>query len=250
MLKQERRNQILHLLREQGAVTVTQIAALFDASEATVRRDLAALSQLGRVRKVHGGATLVSQAFMNREDAFEAKTFQNVEAKEAVARYAAAQIMDDDFVFIDAGSTTYLMTTFIDNTKARFLTNGPAHARILAQKGCRVFVLGGELRRSTEAIAGVVAASNLQRYNFSKAFLGTNGVSEKQGYTTPDTDEAMIKAVAIERSFVSYVLCDSSKINRVSAIGFAPIDAACLICDRCPDEGIRKKAILKEVDEA
>ena len=71
-----------------------------------------------------------------------------------------------------------------------------------------------ELKQSTEAIIGLVAAMNLQKYSFTKAFIGTNGISEKQGFTTPDTEEAMLKAVAIERSFVTYVLADSSKFEK------------------------------------
>jgi DeoR family fructose operon transcriptional repressor len=92
-----------------------------------------------------------------------------------------------------------------------------------------------------------VAAGNLQKYNFSKAFIGTNGVSEKCGFTTPDTDEAMLKAVAIERSFVSYVLCDSSKFQKVSAVSFGALDCACIICDECPDKSVMQKAVIKEV---
>ncbi|MFR5876841.1 MAG: DeoR/GlpR transcriptional regulator, partial [Eubacterium sp.] len=74
-----------------------------------------------------------------------------------------------------------------------------------------------------------------------------NGISEKQGFTTPDTDEAMLKAVAIERSFVSYVIADSSKFGKVSAVTFAPLDAACIVCDKCPDDAVKKKSVVKEV---
>ena len=61
------------------------------------------------------------------------------------------------------------------------------------------------LKDTTEAIIGLVAASNLQKYNFSKAFIGTNGISEKQGFTTPDTDKAMVWRLQWARSF-AYIL--------------------------------------------
>ena len=108
-------------------------------------------------------------------------------------------------------------------------------------------ILGGEMKDKTEAIIGVVAAQNLQHFNFSKAFIGANGITFKQGYMTTDTDEAMIKAIAIEHAFVSYVLADSSKFGKVSAISFKTIESSSIICGKCPDEVITKNAVVKEV---
>lgn len=247
MLTQDRRTQIIELLRQRGSATVTELAEKFDTSESTIRRDLAALAQLGRVNKVHGGATVSHQEFLPKENNMEQKALLNIAEKTAVAKYAATQIEDSDFVFIDAGTTTYLMTKYIENSGATFVTNGIAHAKELASKGCRVFVIGGEIKSTTEAIIGLVAATNLQKYNFSKAFIGSNGVSDKQGFTTPDTEEAMLKAVAMERSFVSYVLCDHTKFGMVTAVSFAPIDSACIACDYCPDDKLKEKTIIKEV---
>jgi len=247
VLTQERREKILSLLEERGSVTVSELCERFDASESTVRRDLAALSQMGKLNKVHGGATVREQEFLNLEGNITEKVKTRFDEKSKIAAYAASLITDEDYVFLDAGSTTYLMTTYIDNTKATFVTNGIAHAQELAAKGCRVMVLGGDLKSTTEAIIGIVAAGNLQKYNFSKAFIGANGIAEKQGYTTPDTEEAMIKAIAIERSFVSYVLADSSKFGKVSAVSFAPLDSACILCDKCTSEEIKQKTVVKEV---
>lgn len=247
MLTQERRQKILDLLNERGSVSVTELCEIFSASESTVRRDLASLSNLGKLNKVHGGATAVSQEFLNGEANVNVKVKSRYSEKMEIAKYAASLINDSDYIFLDAGSTTFLMTTQIENTKATFVTNGIAHARELASKGCRVMVLGGDLKRTTEAIVGIVAAHNLQKYNFSKAFIGANGISEKQGFTTTDTEEAMIKAIAVERSFVSYVLADSSKFGKVSPVSYAPIEGVCIICDKCGDKEIKNKTVVKEV---
>lgn len=247
MLTQERRQLILDYLKENGSASVIGLSELFNSSESTIRRDLVALSKLGKLNKVHGGATVLGQEYLHNEDNVEVKSLKNVDEKERIAKYAASQIYDEDFVYIDAGTTTYLMATHIKDCKATFVTNGIAHAKVLAKNGCKVFVLGGALKNTTEAIIGLVAATNLQKYNFSKAFIGSNGVSVKQGFTTPDTDEAMLKAVAIERSFASYVLCDNTKFGKVSAVSFAPLDSALIVCDKCDDEQIKQIAVVKEV---
>lgn len=247
MLTYERRQRILEYIEENGAASVVTLSEVLGASESTIRRDLSELSNLGKINKVHGGAMMKPQEFHNREDTITVKVKDNFEEKSAIAEYAASLINDDDYVFIDSGSTTFLMTTYIKNSKATFITNGLHQASELAKNGCRVMVLGGDLKSTTEAIIGAVAAANLQRYNFSKAFIGVNGATAKQGYTTPDTNEASIKAIAIERSFVSYVLADSTKFGKVAAVSIAPLETSCIICNKCRDAEIKNKTVVKEV---
>ena len=247
MLTFDRRSKILEYISENGSAGVNELSQLLNASESTIRRDLAELAKSGRLDKVHGGAMLPSQEFINREDSISVKVQKNFEEKLLIAEYAVSLINDSDYVFIDAGSTTFLMTRFITGSKATFITNGIAQAHELVKNGCKVMVLGGELKDTTEAIVGAVAAQNLQKYNFSKAFIGANGITLKQGITTTDTSEAIIKAVAVERSFSTFVLADSSKFGKVSAVTAAPVDSACIICDKCTDEGIKKKTVVKEV---
>ena len=248
MLTHERRQKIAEYIAEYGAASVATLAELLGASESTIRRDLAELSNLGKINKVHGGATALPQEFHNIEDTITVKVQKNYAAKMAIAEYAATLINDDDYVFLDAGSTTFLMSTVIKNTKATFLTNGLAQAEELSRSGCRVMILGGDIKNTTGAVSGAVAASNLGKYNFSKAFIGVNGVTAKQGYTTTDTNEATVKAVAIERSFVSYILADSSKFGRVAAVTVSPLDTSCIICDVCRDNEIKNKTVVKEVN--
>ena len=90
-------------------------------------------------------------------------------------------------------------------------------------------MLGGEVKISTEAIIGSSAVDDLKKYNFSKGFFGTNGVSNKNGYTTPDINEAMVKREAVLRCMESYVLADESKFEQVSFITFANISDSSLI---------------------
>lgn len=243
----DRRNKILEYISENGSAGVHELSIRLGTSESTIRRDLADLASAGKIDKVHGGAMLPSLEFINREDSINIKVQKNFEEKMLIAEYAASLINDQDYVFIDAGSTTFLMTRFITSSKATFITNGIAQAHELVKNGCKVMVLGGELKDTTEAIVGAVAAQNLQKYNFSKAFIGANGISLKQGITTTDTSEAVIKAVAVERSFSSFVLADASKFGKVSAVKATSLDSVCIICDKCDDADIKNKTVVREV---
>lgn len=97
-------------------------------------------------------------------------------------------------MYLDAGTTTGCMLDYIsDTTTAVFVTNAPSHAQKLARKGMEVILIGGRLKQSTEAVVGEEACRQIEKFNFSLGFLGSNGVSERSGFSTPDQDEAMVK---------------------------------------------------------
>lgn len=251
MLTQERFNTILNLLEKKGAVTVQELSEVLGTSESTVRRDLNTLNEQGKLEKVHGGATLKKSddGFVNTEDDFVTKSHLHSQEKENIAKYAASLIKDDDFIYLDAGTTTEKLIKYLpENIKATFVTNGIVHAKSLVRKGLRAFVIGGELKLITEAIIGVTAIEELNRYNFSKCFLGTNGISKANGFTTPDIDEAMIKNKAHEKSYVTYILADHSKFNRVFSVSFGEMSNSCIITDKLTDNSYKDLAVIKEVD--
>ena len=248
MLAEERLRKILSLLEEKKAVSVAALCQETGASEATIRRDLNELDRQGKLSKVHGGAVLPRDEFENQEPDILTKSRLFVEQKQRIARYAAAQVNDDDFVFIDAGTTTLLMAEYLQNSKATFVTTGIECARRLVEKGLRVYVPGGLLKPGTQALVGAAARESIGRYNCTKAFLGTNGIALRQGYTTPDMEEASIKSLAVERSYLSYVLADSSKFGKVAAVTICSLEKACILTDRLPDVMYLSKTIVKEVD--
>ncbi len=249
MLAEERFAAILQLLNERRTATVAQFCEVTGASEATVRRDLAALDGQGRLVKVHGGATALEGVFESTEPDVGTKALLHVEQKDRIARYAARQIDDGDIVFLDAGTTTLRMVEYLGASGATFVTTGIDCARRLVEKGRRTFVIGGEIKPGTQAIVGAAALESLGRYNFTKAFLGTNGITVRQGFTTPDPEEALMKSKAAEQAYLTYVVADSSKFGRVSAAEICPLKKACIITDRLPDESYRAHAVIKEVDE-
>lgn len=252
MLTEERFNAILSLLEGKKAVTVQELSSLLNISESTVRRDLNTLSEQGRLNKVHGGATVKKNdnGVISTEEDIRTKSTHHMAEKELIAKYASTLIRNDDFVFIDAGTTTEKLINFIPSScKATFVTSGIVHAKKLIYKGLRAFVIGGELKLTTEAIVGVTAVENLNKYNFTKCFLGANGIDKNRGLTTPDIDEAILKNRAYENSYITYVLADSSKFNRVFAVNFGTLNRTCIITDKLSDEEYKNYTVIKEVSE-
>ena len=145
-------------------------------------------------------------------------------------------IEPEDFIYLDAGTTTGYMISYITQHSASFVTNAVSHALQLAENGFRVTLIGGELKASTEAIVGNEAYVNLKKYHFTKSFLGTNGVNLISGFTTPDINEAMIKECAMEHSQKAYILCDNSKFHKTGPVSFGEMQRAKIITNEQPDE--------------
>lgn len=222
MLTKQRQELLLKLLEEKGSITVVEGSALLSASESTVRRDITALDREGKLTKVFGGAVALEQKVFTHEDTVAQKSDLNREEKKTIGRYAASLIEPEDFIYVDAGTTTAYMLDYIEERSATFVTNAVDHAKRLALGGKKVLLVGGELKASTEAVVGNQAMQTLLQYHFTKGFFGTNGVTKRSGCTTPDANEAMVKRTAMEHCKESYVLCDSSKFGKISAVTFAP----------------------------
>lgn len=249
MLTEKRYEMILKLLSERNSVTVTEIKELLGISESTIRRDLSALDKAGKLVKVFGGAVAVDGGFTTAEPSVAQKAELNQEEKKRIARYAASLIVKDDFIYLDAGTTTGQMIDYIKEKRATFVTNAVSHAKRLAAEGYRVYLIGGELKGTTEAVVGNQAILNLQQLHFSKAFLGTNGVGLKAGFSTPDYSEALVKQTALEQAQRVYILADHSKFGNVSSVTFAALDRGVILTDRKPPENFESLRNIQIVDE-
>ena len=236
MLTETRQEEILRMLEQKGSVTVQELKDVFGASESTIRRDLNVLHKKGALVKVFGGAVQTESRINTREEEVALRKEQSREEKLRIARYAASLIEPDDFIYLDAGTTTGYMIPYLTERTAMFVTNAVSHALMLAENGFRVILIGGELKAATEAIVGNEAYVNLKKYNFTKGFWGANGVNPMAGFTTPDINEAMIKECAMKHTQRPYVLCDSRKFHQVSPVSFGEFHAAQIITDCMPDE--------------
>lgn len=236
MLTETRQEEILRMLEQKGSVTVQELKDVFGASESTIRRDLNVLHKKGALIKVFGGAVQTESRINTREEEVALRKEQSREEKLRIARYAASLIEPDDFIYLDAGTTTGYMIPYLTERTAMFVTNAVSHALMLAENGFRVILIGGELKAATEAIVGNEAYVNLKKYNFTKGFWGANGVNPMAGFTTPDINEAMIKECAMKHTQRPYMLCDSRKFHQVSPVSFGEFHAAQIITDCMPDE--------------
>lgn len=248
MLLEQRLEEIVKLVEEKRSVTVQELTEQFSASESTIRRDLTTLHSNGRLIKVHGGAIALDSNFNAKDDDIESRQLLFQAEKSEIARYAASLIKANDFVYLDSGTTTEHMIPYLSEKNAVYVTNSISIAKKLAKSSLTSFIIGGELKPSTEAIVGSDAILNLSKYNFTKGFFGTNGISAQLGFTTPDVSEAMVKKAALLRCRDAYILSDSSKFNQICPVTFAEFFEANIITTKIKDNTFKQYNTILETN--
>lgn len=250
MLSEQRYAMILDILNKKHSITVTELSDILNISESTARRDITVLDKAGRLTKVFGGAVAADNIYSPAEPTVAQKTEIYKAEKTQIAKHAASLIKPDDFIFLDAGTTTGYMLDFVEDVNATFVTNAVAHAQKLAAKGKRVLLIGGELKGSTEAIVGTTAVLALRDYHFTKGFFGANGISKTAGLTTPDMSEALVKKTAMGQCMAAFIVSDHSKFNMVSSVTFSPLLGATILTDIEPEEykDLKNIILCPEID--
>nr|WP_311164861.1 DeoR/GlpR family DNA-binding transcription regulator [Streptococcus cristatus] len=247
MLKSKRKQLILEKVMKDKFVSLEYLVKALDTSESTVRRDLDELESERKLRRVHGGAE--SLHFLQEEESNQEKSIKNIQEKTRIAQKAASLIQEYDVIFIDAGTTNELLVNELHDPSVTVVTNSIHHATKLVERNIPTVIIGGVVKRSTDASIGGVALNQIGQLNFDKAFIGMNGIDDGF-FTTPDMEEGAVKRAILENAERTYVLADASKLGQTSFAKVAPISRARLITNQTESEVIQKIKEKTEVIEA
>jgi len=263
VLERERRELILRLLRQGRFAAVSEIASLVQASEATVRRDLARLEGEALLRRVRGGAELAEppgDAFGSGSEApgeevpgrqlpFESRRGVLLEKKRAIARRAVSLCEEGETVFIDGGSTTFQMSEFLRATRLQIITNSFAMARALVGASENTIVLaGGIIYPDSQLILDPFQEESFRNYYAAKVFMGVYGLDE-MGATNTDALLIRTERAMIDHGRELIILADSSKFSRRGSLmlcGFESIRA--VITDSAISGGQREMLSARGVE--
>lgn len=247
MLKSKRKQLILEKVTKDKFVSLEYLVQALNTSESTVRRDLDELESERKLRRVHGGAE--SLHFLQEEESNQEKSIKNIQEKTKIAQKAASLIQEYDVIFIDAGTTNELLVNELHDPSVTVVTNSIHHATKLVERNIPTVIIGGVVKRSTDASIGGVALNQIGQLNFDKAFIGMNGIDDGF-FTTPDMEEGAVKRAILENAKRTYVLADASKLGNTSFAKVAPVSRARLITNQTESDVIQKIKEKTEVIEA
>lgn len=248
MFAEERQALIANLVSNLKRVTVAELAARFEITPETVRRDLDSLELARRLRRVHGGAVAIDRMSMS-EPSLDERTITRQEEKARIAAAAAKMVPASrtGSIILDSGSTTALLADHLTRWAPQnagdqllVITNAlPTAALLAANSELQLQILGGRVRGLTGAIVGTSTIAQLETLRPDIAFIGTNGVDAEFGFSTPDAVEAAVKTAIVRSARRVVALADSSKLDEQTLVRFATLgDVDTLITDAQPSSAL------------
>ncbi len=223
-----RQQQIADLINKNESAKLGELRTSFGVSEATIRRDLAALEAKGMIMRTHGGAVanlLVSQVLPN-----ENRAVSNVEEKTRIARAASKLIKGAETVFLDAGTTALQIAREAhQNTKCHYVTSSLGVANELRMRCVpHFFVIGGSYLEVNDSFTGSMAISTIRSLSFDISFLCVSSVDiDRQQVSIGIDAYCQVQKEVIRASRKNYVVTDHTKFRAgafVSTASFEQLD--------------------------
>jgi DeoR/GlpR family transcriptional regulator of sugar metabolism len=221
--RDDRFERIMAALRIGSSVRIADLAARFDVSTETVRRDLDELSRQGLVDRTYGGA---APAAAFREPAFDERARERVAERRRIGACTAGLIEDGDVLMIDSGSTTvhFVQRLAAATPRITVLTNCLGVALALGPAAeTRVVLCPGDYRAQEGGVFGPETAAFLRRFRATKAIIGASGLTA-EGPVELDSAATWVKRTMIERADRRFLLIDESKLGAQSIETVCPLD--------------------------
>ena len=223
MIKNQRQQQILDLIKENGSCTVQNLSQMFSVSEPTIRTDLRNLEKDGSIIRQHGGAFLKQETLHTVNLTLEDRGHN--EEKRRIAKRAAKYVKENDNIILDSGTTvTALADELINVSPLQILTNSINIGFQLSKAPNTVVMLGGEIKKPTLSLSGSIGISMLQGVMVDYLFLATGGLDLNVGLSLPSFNDVELKKAMIASAKKVILLADSSKIGKVRFAAMGCLD--------------------------
>lgn len=212
MAHNEREPLILEYLQKNGEATVEQLCRATFVSEPTMRRDLAALNNAGKIIRTHGGAAHRNALGENIPQSYRER--EHSAAKLEIGKKCLSLINDGDTVMIDGSSTAQALMSVISEKKSLVVvTNSAKAAMILDKSNVRLFVTGGEIATNTYAYVGSYAEDFLRSFNADVCFFSVRTLTGDGLLTDNAIAENAVRRVMLSRSKRGVLMLDSKKLG-------------------------------------
>ena len=226
MISDERKQQILDMLRRDGMVKVSYLSNIFGVSEVTVRNYLADMESKGLLSRTHGGAISSYKPYCSMN--FNQRLETNSADKILISKKISEMIEPNDTVMLNAGTTTLLTFRQLPvDYNLRIVTNSLSIAlEASANPGFQVILVGGTINAKYQFTFGDDAVTQIKKYHADKIILSVDGVDSKYGFSTYYSEEAYLDNAMIEQSDICIVAADKSKLRRNAFVKICDLDRA------------------------
>lgn len=241
MHERERHRIILSAVQDRPVVTVVDLCALTGASEATIRRDIAALHLEKKLRRVRGGAeSIAPPQFVGLAGRpFSVNESINIKQKQAIARAAVEMCEDGEPIIINGGTTTFQMVHPLATRRMQIFTNSfPIAEHLLQNSRNTIMLSGGTIYREQNIILSPFDNDVTRNFYARRMFMGAKGVGPL-GVMEGDPLIIQAEQKLIGQADELVLLVDSQKFEQRSSLVLCPLDRVDTVIT---DEGVSDRA--------
>lgn len=235
----ERQAEIAERVRQNGFQSVTDLALHFGVTTQTIRRDINELSDVGVLRRRHGGVEL---PLPSENIGFEERQILNFAAKEQIARVVESHIPHGASVAISIGTTPALTVRHLASRRGLTIVTNSLVAAVnaCALPDVEVHVPGGSVRPGSRDILGSDAEAFFERFKVDIGLYGVGGVDANGELLDFTQHEVQVRETIRRNARRSYLVLDASKFDRAAHVRGGWIsEADTVFCDRLPPAAIR-----------
>ncbi|CAM5277015.1 DeoR/GlpR family DNA-binding transcription regulator [Frigidibacter albus] len=249
MHESERHRIILSTVEGRPVVSVSDLVTLTGASEATIRRDIAALHVQKKLRRVRGGAESVAPPQFVGINArpFSVNEGIRLAEKRAIARAAVDLCSDGEAIIINGGTTTFQMVHMLTAKRLQVFTNSfPIAEHLLKHSKNTVLLPAGAIYREQNITLSPFDEDGSRNFYATRMFMGCRGIGPL-GVMEGDPMLVQAEQKLIGQADELIILADSSKFGARSSLLLCPLARIHTVIT---DDGIgdRAAAMLEAAD--
>ena len=206
----ERRENILELLKKEKRLSVSKLSKLLYVSEMTIRRDLKDMEKSGYLKRYHGGAIIDSGSILP----INIRKFTHFDDRDAIMKSAQKHLKDSMSVFLDSSSTCmYIIPAIAEFNNITIVTNSVQNVLLAQRYHINCVIAGGNYYEHDMCTIGSRAEEFLSEINVDAAFFSTQGISEDGIISDSNESQTAIRKIMMKNSKKNIILLDKSKLN-------------------------------------
>lgn len=232
-----RQQDIVVLVKQEGEITIKELAHRLSVSEMTIHRDLDYLEEQRFLYKKRGAAVFVN-------DIDRVKYTFYADEKRAIGKKLASMLVPGQSVIFDNSTIALECAKFIDpNVKYTFYTTGMEATQILsAYTNSLLYCSGGYYCQESKGFVGMHTENFIASLRADVCIMGASGISLEGGITTAYPIHKALEQKILASSDVHLLGADHSKFDKIAMEKVAEIsDVSTIVTDNGIYEDILKK---------
>ncbi|MBO6757840.1 MAG: DeoR/GlpR transcriptional regulator [Roseibium sp.] len=242
-----RHNEILEIARQNGRVTVDDLAKRFDVSPQTIRKDLNELCERRLLARTHGGALLSSGV---ENVGYEARRIISSREKAEIGAEVASIIPDNASMFINIGTTTEAVAqALLQHRGLMVITNNINVASLMrGYSQIEVVIAGGLLRHADGGIVGEAAVDFMAQFKVDFAVIGASAIDPDGSLLDYDYREVRVTQTIMQNARHVILVADSTKFDRTAPVRVGHLSQVnTFVTDQCTSARVAKIVVDEDV---